>query len=930
MRKCFPIVLIASGVFAQGPPSTVQIVAPANKMIAGQTLQLTAISRDSSGVERPNDQFTWTVDNANFAAVETSGGSVTLTSKTLGVVRVTARTGNITNSSLFQILPKRVVITPPNISVTVGGQMQFSAAAIDINDRVLTGVTFSWSTTTTNLGTTNTSTIDRFGMLNTVAVGNIYVRAIVGYNSVIAGFDNQVHAIANVSIRPPKSYSLKKLVSAGDLIPGPFELRGRILAMLGNEEGQIVFNSALDGLVNGPLMYTHGKWDLLAYGGLAGLLPQTMIAEFPTLAFNNKGEVLSLTTVLFSGNVIYKFALGQRTPLFVDTQPLPGTEFLTGPSINRNCLNDSSDWLMRANYRVANAGPTFSGLFFVPNRGSANQIASTMNQLPDFPYPFTLDADFGLSGTGLIYFTATSGARRALFVSDFSSITKVLEVGTPLLGSTVSRFLGNGFYMNNDGDLGVVVGLANGQLHLLKYTGAKWTAPAKTLRLNSFSNLFGMSRGAGALFLGDGGRGYGLYLWDGTDAKLVFLQSNNQYTLRGKSVPQLDWAAVGGEGTVHFMVRSQDNIMELLRIRQGETAAQVVVSSGDPVPINAAQVSVQNVLAGDRMGPVHLLTGGRGSSIFQVQPDGQLVRSLLHGERYSPVQLFTGANTGDTRKVSPGDLFVTPTNGAGVLRVKGSSSDLVIKPGLALPDGSTINAPTYIAGNARGDLLFNASTNRGDTRLVLIQGGRNVQLLTNSSVAAYITQVDGQDVIGWSDQLVDESGRVMATLRFRDNTTVLYLWQGGEWKKVARVLESQLSGATVNSISQIRTAGNSFYAIFNLLGIGNVLARYQTDKWENVFDVNEVLATGNLMNSIGNYDVNRNGDIVAQCNTNTQVLVVKRGAKTYYIQMLTELTPDGDLLIRTSDFDIRDDGTVYFLGMNVLDEYALYMAKPLN
>ena len=27
---------------------------------------------------------------------------------------------------------------------------------------------------------------------------------------------------------------------------------------------------------------------------------------------------------------------------------------------------------------------------------------------------------------------------------------------------------------------------------------------------------------------------------------------------------------------------------------------------------------------------------------------------------------------------------------------------------------------------------------------------------------------------------------------------------------------------------------------------------------------------------------------------------------------------------------IRDDGTVYFLGMSVLDEYAVYMAKPVN
>jgi uncharacterized protein with PhoU and TrkA domain len=94
-----------------------------------------------------------------------------------------------------------------------------------------------------------------------------------------------------------------------------------------------------------------------------------------------------------------------------------------------------------------------------------------------------------------------------------------------------------------------------------------------------------------------------------------------------------------------------------------------------------------------------------------------------------------------------------------------------------------------------------------------------------------------------------------------------------------------------------------------------------------VVGVTDLLATGHTANSIGTYDVNRNGDVVVQCNTNTQVIAVKRGDRMHYIHMLTELTPDNDLLLRTSDFDIRDDGTVYFLGMTVLEEYVLYQAK---
>jgi hypothetical protein len=190
--------------------------------------------------------------------------------------------------------------------------------------------------------------------------------------------------------------------------------------------------------------------------------------------------------------------------------------------------------------------------------------------------------------------------------------------------------------------------------------------------------------------------------------------------------------------------------------------------------------------------------------------------------------------------------------------------------------------------------------------------------------------VDDKPVTGWADQAIDETGRVMMTLRFRDGSSALYLWQDGVWKKVVQTLESKHTGIVVNTYSTVKAGGDAFYAIFNLLGIGNTLVRYRNDAWETVIGVTDALVTGHAASSIGTYDVNRKGDVVAQCNTNTQVMVVKRAdGKTYYIHMLYELTPDGELLTRTSDYDIRDDGTVYFLGMNVFDEYAVYVAKPV-
>ncbi|MBI4910206.1 MAG: Ig-like domain-containing protein [Acidobacteria bacterium] len=928
MRTVLLFALIAAKVSAQGPVASVQVLAPSLRVIAGEQVQLTSVVRDAAGNVRPNDITAWSVDNTNLATV--SGG--VLTTKTIGIVSVRATMSGVTGALFIQILPKKLTLSPERVTLTVGETAQFTVIATDKNDQPLPNPNFTWSATSTNGGTTNTCTI-RNGLLTTLATGDVQVRAAIGYNTSVPGFDRYLATTANVSIRPPKSYAVSKLVSSGPLIAGPFELRGRIVQLLGNENGQFVFNSEMSGLVNGPLMFHSGFSKLLMHGGMPGMYPQSMVAEFNYLAVNNNAELLVHCTVLGSNNTIFKTSWeGDLKPVFIDSSPLPGTELLTGSYFSRNSLNDGGDFVMRVNYRVQNTGPTFTALYIVPTRGFPNQVANTADGLPGFPPPYNLDTDFGIDGSGQVYFTATSGSRRALFVNSYGDVRKVVEIGMPLLGSTVSRFLGNGFMINSAGDLGVGVGLANGQLHLLKYSGGKWDAPEKTLRMTNFGNLFAMNPKVGALFLGDVGRGYGLQLWDGgTEAKTLFAQGNNNYLLRGKSVPTIDWATINNNAEVTFFVRSQDKIMELLRLNPGETVPTAILAAGDPVPgVFAARVGVNNILNGDRTGPVHLLTGGRGSSIHEVSEAGELKPVLLHGERYSTNALFTGANTGDSRKIASGELFVTPTNGAGLVRIKGGTSELVVRPGMALEDASTINSPSNVSGNARGDLLIQASTNRGDTRLVLISGGKNIQLLTNSAAAAYLTKVDGQDVIGWSDHIVDETGRVMATLRFRDNTAALHVYQGGSWRRVAVALETRVNGSLVNSYTQIRAAGDSFYAIFSLAGIGNTLMRYKAN-WEVAFAVNEILATGQRTNSIGNYDVNRNGDILAQCNTNTQVVVVKRAdGKIHYIHMLNELTPDGDLLVRTSDFDLRDDGTVYFLGMNVLDEYALYMAKPLN
>lgn len=925
MRHTLLFCLAAVAAFAQGPAATVQILPPSFRILAGDRMQIRAVVRDASGVERPNDIPQWSVNNASISAIEQFNGE--FRANNLGIVQVTARIGSTVNSVFIQILPKKVVVTPANAILTVGQQMQFRGQALDKNDQPLPNISFRWFTSSGNGFTTNTSSINASGMLNTVAVGNILVRASYDYNTGVPGFERQAQSVSTVQIRPPQSYRLSKLLSTGDMRPGPFRLRPRNLPLVGNEAGQVVFNASLDGMANGPLMLDGGNQTLLLWGGMPGPLPQTSIIEFSQLAINNRGDVLALASVLFSGGVIYKINRDGADAVFAEQMPLPGTEFLSSPFLNRNCLNDSGDFVFRANYRVANQGPVYTALFRVPERGFPDEVISTRMTLPDLASPFTLDNDFGAAGNGVVYFTATASGRRALYVSRYGDPPKkLLALGDPLMNSTVAQFYGNGFWVNNDGDLVVALRLQNNTIHLLRYPGADPAAAPQTLQLRSFGAIFGVSPSAGVLFNGDVGRGgYGVHLWKGSDTTPLILQSVTR--LRGKLVIQVSWATVSGSGEVKATVLTEDNPFEIVSIRAGEDPVSIL-ASGDPVSVQAP-VSISNLLPGDKMGPAHVLLGGRNSSIFEISERG-LKPAILMGERFNPTtQLYTGSGTGDSRKSGLGDIFVTQTSGAGIVRVRGDSVEVIQRPGFALEDGATANAPANVVANVRGDLLWQASTNRGDSRLVLTQNGKHTTLLTNSALPQMETVVDGKAVTGWGDQVVDDAGRVMATLRFRDTTTGVYLWESGQWRWTAAVNEIRHTGAVVIAISQIKAAADNFYAIFNLQGIGNTLVRYRGGLWETVIGVTDPLVTGHQANSIGAYDVNRNGDVFAQCNTNTQVLVVKKGGKTYYVHMLSELTADGDLLARTGDFDIRDDGTLYFLGMTVLDDYAVYMAKPI-
>lgn len=925
-RACIFILAALAAAQAQepGPVASVQIEAPRQKLIAGESLILKAISRDRDGLLRADDVAQWSVSNSALATVNPSSGE--LTGRNLGLVRVTARVGAITNSITIQILPKRVVVTPSSASVSVGDQVQFRAVALDRSDQPLPNVNFRWAAVSGNGGRTNTATIGADGKLAALAMGDIYVQALYDYGTSSPGFERQVLASAPVRIRARTSYRLTKLFSSHQLSTSGLPLLGKPTALVGNDRGQVVFNAWLGGLTHGPLLVEGGGQRLLAHAGIAGPLPYTLLSDFSTLALNNRGELLAQASVSFLGNTIYRLRDGEMEPVVFQNMPLQGTEFLTGPVIARHSINDAGDILVRAGYTVGAQRIAHTGLFRIPERGLPDEAVSTRTALPEFPTGFTFDGDFGIGTNGLVFFAANSGSRRAVYVSGYGSPPqKIIATGDALLNSTVARILPN-IAMSEAGELALAVQLANNQLHLLRYTAARPSDPPRTAALRSFASVLRVSPTAGVLLLGDAGNGSGVYLWGDQSPRAVFLITNTR--LNGKTVPAIDSATVSGSGEVTILARTQDHAMELFALRAGEDPV-TLLRAGDFISASVPPL-IHGILVGARTGPAHLLLGGGGgSSVFGVSPEG-VKPLLLTGHRFAGIQQFLGATTSEARKGPSGEIYLTQTAGAGLVRLRDGQVEVALRPGFVLEDGAIVNAPTNVRANSRGDLLWQASTNRGDNRLILTRDGQSKVLLTNSANAAWETIIDGSAVIGWRDQTIDDAGRVMAFLTFRGGAGALYLYESGAWRLVAEPNVTEHRGAVVLNATQVKAGGETFYALFSLRSIGNVVVRYRDGKWETVLDSTDVLATGHQAGSIGSFDVNRNGDLFAVCNTNSMVLAVRRKDKFHHVHAASEATADGDLIIRVSEVDIRDDGAVYFLAMTAEEEYALYMAKPIE
>jgi uncharacterized protein YjdB len=148
------------------PVASVAVSPSSASVVVGNTQQLSAVTKDSTGAILTGRTVTWSSDNA--AATVDANGLVTAAG--VGTATITATSEGKSGTSVITVtlVPvATVTVTPATASIMAGATQQLAATTKDANGNVLTGRSISWSSSNVAVAIVNATT----GLVTGVAAG---------------------------------------------------------------------------------------------------------------------------------------------------------------------------------------------------------------------------------------------------------------------------------------------------------------------------------------------------------------------------------------------------------------------------------------------------------------------------------------------------------------------------------------------------------------------------------------------------------------------------------------------------------------------------------------------------------------------------------------------------------------------------------------
>jgi hypothetical protein len=913
--------LVAASLAAQ---SNIQVIAESSRVMAGRTFKASAVARDSSGNSMSNVNFRWTSSNEVIASVSADG---TVSAKALGIVRIRATAPNNSFSETsVQVLPSAIRLDATEVELRVGESRQFKATVLDANGNEMPNVTLRWNVLTGIGFNSNAASASTTGMVRALTEGELIVRATYSYGSYIPSFQNEVQANARLRILPPRHYKTERILRPDSM--NGLKLRYKSGQLFTDANGSLLFPASIGGWASGVgFADLNGRSELVAAAGQPGVAQSSYVYDFTNFAMNRKGDIIAQGSMIGSGNVLWKGNREGLQPLVWENMVFAGMVTTNGHRYSRLSLGADGSVVFQSNFRDGDPPVNSNGIFKVNPNGSSRQVAGSYERWPELGGIPSFDGDTIASGPNdTVYFSATSGSRRAFYRQrGFGLHEKILATGDAFQGSTVSSFHGAGlYYVSEEGDVIFGVSLANGQAFLVLAPGGD-LARSRVQRLSGWTGVYGVNDNGVLAMVTPFGKPYGLYLWKGDEMREIYVQGRTM--VDGGVTQSFLSAAMDLQGRVSALVQTDKSPWIVARFDSAGAVAKRVLNDGDAFEGEASS-AVWGLVQGGKAGTFQFITGGNGGSIWEW--DNGFKPLSITGQRLAMTQIFTGAAPWNTRRGPDGAVYLTGTSGFGVARVKDGKTELATACSRRTDDSIVLSCPYEVRVNAGGALLTTQGTDKGDTRLALLTATTARSVITNSANTSYLTTVEGLGVVTtWSEQVLDDTGRVMAILRNAAGDFGLFLWRDGVWRKVALKGEN-IDRWQVLNFATTRAVGDKFYTRIQVPGGGWAIVEIPASGVPRiVVDVDETMANGVMVNSIGLYDVNNRGDVLFQASGfgQTSYGVKRQGAMRHLITN-NAVTLDGDILWRLVDFDLRDDGTAWSLWVNLWDQPVLYRSTP--
>jgi hypothetical protein len=933
VRLAAAVALCAGTLFGQG--QSLQIVAPSVRVTAGDNMTLSSVQLE------PNGSFTiptprWTVDNPAIATVDSSGK---LTGITLGVVKVTATFASLTHDVLIQVVPDHVALDPPSAQLLIGEQVQFTAKVFDKNGKALTGVPFAWTiTTSVDDGTPSVpyGAISPGGMLTGMYEGNAYVRALYTYTSpiggVLAGMETRIPMYAPFVTSAPRPFRLQRLFNARTQQRQSPALRPRPSLLWSAPDGRLLFNASLDGLGASLVSWDESGFQPIAEAGTPSQAAPSIVTDLGrhSLSLNGGLMVQQSTT---DGNSVLLGTVDNLQPLLINNIPAAGEENITGFNMTRNSLSSGGYFVFTGSFRIPGTQVFVNGIFRGQGRAVNEVLFSQADTAPELGVSNVSVGDFGVDNNGVAWYLASLPGKATMFRHDADGRKKFLQIGDPLLGSTLRGFLGSrnstpASLFAENGDVIFGVQLNDNSLYLLRYTGTDPARPAATLRVDNTTVALAYVNGTVLLYGNPRpNQGDGAWLWK-SDGSLQAVALVGRTRVNGQNITSIESGAIDAKGRVTLMVATAANPMVVIRATDGDP--QVLFQAGDTVAVTAPTV-LNGFVPGGRRGNPLLFTGSATNPSISELRDGDVRPVVFLGDQVLGGSVFTGFSTAVAQRTANGDLYaVVP--GVGIGRYQNGQWDPALKFPIKVDDGASANVPFRIAVSNSGVMVWATGTDKGDTRVYRTQDGQHQLLCSNGLFTRDGAVFDGIGVFSCDDFFVDDTGRVLLRVHLQNETIQRsYVWNQGTWTLAVQPFRTQVSGRTVTNVNLIRALGSRLSAIL-ATDAGNFITEWTDSGWTRLVQGIDLQPVGFRLTNLANQmELNPSGDMLFMGQgPPSQILFFDQGGKIVTVLNTGRRTDDGDFLVNIQGLDVREDGTIYVMALNERDEQVLYSATPIG